>query len=166
MSGTEILQRASLKTMDGGNTASAPAPTQRDTADNGGGGGADGGGSMVNRLVVQLSMQTTSQATATGPTSSSSYHHSARNGFNHHHSRTDTGSSIFVGSKAKETSRRSIIVRDDQDGHLVYKAGDRIDRCICSGRFPYFLKAGALARTHAFCSTSAVFARAKCRSTL
>eukprot|EP00118_Oscarella_pearsei_P005251 m.23904 g.23904 ORF g.23904 m.23904 type:complete len:456 (+) comp28548_c0_seq2:884-2251(+) len=128
MSGTEILQRASLKTMDGGNTASAPAPTQRDTADNGGGGGADGGGSMVNRLVVQLSMQTTSQATATGPTSSSSYHHSARNGFNHHHSRTDTGSSIFVGSKAKETSRRSIIVRDDQDGHLVYKAGDRIDR--------------------------------------
>ncbi|XP_065843592.1 dual specificity protein kinase CLK2-like isoform X2 [Oscarella lobularis] len=148
---------ASLKTMDSGGGGGGVAPSSSSSSiasesattdvveavavatTNGGAPSSASVATTVNRLVVQLSMQTGSQAAASGPSggagagATTTYHSQnggQRNGY-HHAGATATAPKAEKASKdvaATAAARRSILVRDDQDGHLIYKAGDRIDR--------------------------------------
>ena len=133
MSGTEILtQRATLKQNGrGGTSASDLAASQ---TSNGANGHLSAQSSVAaatntssnpasNRVVVHLVQNgSTSHSTTQSHVASGSTYR--QNGYN-----TSTASVLAsYGQKTKEVTKRHHI-RDDEDGHLIYRPGDRVDRC-------------------------------------
>lgn len=133
MSGTEILaQRATLKQNGhGGTSASDLAATQTTNGANGhlcapssvAAATNTSSNSSSNRVVVHL-VQNGSASHSTGQSQVASGSAYRQNGYN-----APTASVLATYSqKTKEVTRRHHI-RDDEDGHLIYRPGDRVDRC-------------------------------------
>ena len=133
MSGAEILtQRAPLKQNGPSSTSvSDLTATQHSNGANGhlcdqsnAATALSSSNSSSNRVVVHL-VQNGSTSHSTGQSHVASGSTYKQNGYN-----TSTTSVLATyGQKTKEVSRRHH-VRDDEDGHLIYRAGDRVDRCI------------------------------------